>query len=263
MRMNRRVILIALPVMAVFIAFHVFPVVMAAYYSMVDNPFDKIYAGLMHYKEVLKNEYFLLAVKNTVNFTVPAVVVSWTVAVGIASVLWRLGGMQSAILSVLLVPMVVPSNAVTQIWNVIFQSKGSEFWAVITIFAWKNMGFAVLLLLSGLRSIPVSCIEAARLDGAGEGRIVFRIALPMIRQQAFFVGVLMMVYSLRVFKESYLLYGSYPPDGMYFLQTYINNHFNKLNYGNMTVASVMMLPVIALLALVWLRSERRRGEATK
>lgn len=260
MKMNHRVIILALPVILLFLLFHVFPVGMAGYYSFVNNPFDRVFSGIGNYADVLQNKFFHLAVKNTLFFTLPAVILSWGIAFLMASLIWRMGNAHGGLLGILLLPLVIPSNAVTQIWRILFPLNEHSFVAVLTIFLWKNTGFSVLLLFSGLSALPASCVEAAQLDGAGNGVIIFRIALPMIRQQAFFVAILMAVYSLRIFKESYLLYGAYPPDSLYFIQTYINNHFSKLNYASMTVAAIVMQPIITLLAFIWTYSERKRGD---
>lgn len=65
MKMNRRVLILAFPVIVLFLLFHVFPVVMAGDYSFVNNPFDRVFSGIGNYLEVLHNKYFQLAFRNT------------------------------------------------------------------------------------------------------------------------------------------------------------------------------------------------------
>ena len=52
------------------------------------------------------------------------------------------------------------------------------------------------------------------------------------------------VNSFRIFKEIYLLYGSYPAESIYTLQNYMNNHFLKMSYQNLSTAAVIFFVII-------------------
>lgn len=69
--------------------------------------------------------------------------------------------------------------------------------------------------------------------------------------------------ALKIYREAYLLYGEYPPNSVYLLQHYMNNHFYKLNYQRIASASLLLLGALlgaALLGEVVVR-RRRRGLA--
>jgi multiple sugar transport system permease protein len=65
---------------------------------------------------------------------------------------------------------------------------------------------------------------------------------------------------MRVFRESYLMFGSYPDKALYFIQHYMNNHFAKLNYQTLSAASLLFfLPVLLVFGLM-LHLERKATE---
>lgn len=260
MRASTKALLLSLPAFILFFIFYILPLFMTAYYSCVKSAFDLSFVGVSNYVKVLSNKYFRLAAVNTALFSLCAVPLCWGMAFFLALCMDKLPRYIGLFAAFLLLPMVLPSSAVVPIWQMLFPASDSAFFAILVLFLWKYTGFAALLLLSGIRTVPVSCLEAARLDGASSRRVITSVLLPVMSDQAFFVLMLVLVYSFRIFKECYLLYGAYPPDQVYLLQHYINNHFYKLNYQNMTVAAVCMLLLIALIALFWLRGERRREE---
>ena len=105
--------------------------------------------------------------------------------------------------------------------------------------------------------------EAAAVDGASGFRLHFNITLPQISPSLFFVVVLTFLNSLKIFKESYLYYNTnYPPDVAYMIQNYMNNHFYKLNYQNLSCAVVILTAVMSLLVYLIYRVEAKTGDYT-
>lgn len=95
----------------------------------------------------------------------------------------------------------------------------------------ENLGLCTIFIMSALASIPKSVYEAAQLDGANRKQIISKIMFPMASPVIVFVFLFEIVNSFKIFRESYLYYGSdYPPEYAYTLQYYMNNSFSKLNY---------------------------------
>lgn len=73
--------------------------------------------------------------------------------------------------------------------------------------------------------------------------------------------MLSFVNSLKIFKESYLYYNSnYPPDTAYMIQNYMNNHFYKLNYQNLSTAVVIFTLAMAIVIFAWYKLENKMSE---
>jgi multiple sugar transport system permease protein len=75
--------------------------------------------------------------------------------------------------------------------------------AVLAPAVWAGLGFQVIIFLAGLRSIPETYYEAARIDGVGRWRILFEITLPLLRPTVIFLVVVSSIGFLRIFDQVY------------------------------------------------------------
>ena len=73
--------------------------------------------------------------------------------------------------------------------------------------------------------------------------------------------ILTIVNSLKIFRESYLLYGYYPDESVYMLQNYLNNHFAKLNYQNIGAAAVLFAVVVYSIVAVLFALEKKWSDS--
>jgi multiple sugar transport system permease protein len=90
---------------------------------------------------------------------------------------------------------------------------------VAGVMAWAGTGYTALFVASGLRSIPRTTVDAARLDGAGPSRLWWEIQLPQMRRIAFFLVVTVTLASLNVYDLVYVLTGG-GPSGATAMATY-------------------------------------------
>ena len=96
------------------------------------------------------------------------------------------------------------------------------------------------------------------MDGASHRTIAIRIALPMLCTVTLFAIIYLAMNGMRIFRESYLLYGMYPPKPLYFIQNYVNNHFTKLDYGLLSAgSSLFALVMTGLFLCIWLFLQRK------
>ena len=95
------------------------------------------------------------------------------------------------------------------------------------------------------------------MDGAGEIRIFFSVVLPNLRQMAYTITVLSVLNSFHVFREAYLVAGSYPHESIYLMQHLFNNWFVNLDLDKMAAGAVLLTIVllagIGLLQWLWRR----------
>lgn len=243
---NLRCILCLLPSLLGTAVFFLVPYLRVLYYSLVNNQFQKKFVWFRNYQEVLRNDYFLLAMKNSF----------WLIVIGVP-VLMLLSLVLSLSLSfsmrkfgflrdLFVFPMMVPTAAIVVVWQNLFSASVSAL-PIYLLFIWKNLGICVILLTAALTTIDTCYYEAARLDGAGTIRLHWNISVPLVVPTFFFTLLLAVMNSFKIFKESFLFYeGKYPPEHNYTLQFYINNNFLKFNYPSLASASI----ITSLLALV-------------
>ena len=237
------------------------------------------YVGFDNYIDLLSNDIFLLALKNTAIFTVIAIPLLMVVSFLIALFLNSFKSISSFFRSSLLIPVVVPVASLICVWQLLFDDYGAvngllnslglatvEFFnseysmvMIVLIYVWKYCGFCVVLFTAGLANVPQSLYESAKLDGANLFKLITQITIPMITPTTFFVFLMEIIYSFKVFREVFALFGDYPNKNVYFLQNFINNNYYNLNYPRLSSASVILSVFIILLLLAFFIFERKHS----
>ena len=140
-----------------------------------------------------------------------------------------------------------------------FISSEFSMLMIIFIYVWKYCGFCVILFASGLANVPKSLYESARLDGANSFQLVTKVTIPMITPTIFFVFLMEIIYSFKIFREVFALFGDYPNENVYFLQNFINNNYYNLNYPRLSSASIILSVFIIIILLVFFIFERKHS----
>lgn len=261
--------ILALPFIAGFLAFYVLPFGQSVYYSLIESAFRHKFVGLTNYQAVLTNEYYQLAMINTFEFTLISAILLVLLSLFLSLTLHASGDRVGKLRIALIMPMLLPSAAVIPIFKQLFPQnvlyRLMQEWRfqhllripIILLFLWKNTGYNIILLTAALSLIPREVNEAAALDGSQGPQKLLNVTLPMIAPTLFFVAIMSVVQSLRVFKETYLLYGSYPDPSIYLVQHYMNNHFAKLNYQNLTAGAILFALPAGFVIAGYYRLERR------
>ena len=251
--------------------FFIIPFFIVIYYSLIDNPISAEFVGLDNFIGLINNGSFKIAAKNTVQFSLIALPLAIIIPLFLASLLMnRLPG-KSVFRTILISPYMVPTASIILIINVIFNYNGAlnsflggfdiekidwlrgEFsrYIVVLLYLWKNVGYNMILFMSALAAIPKDMIDAASIDGASKMRVFFKIKLPYLSSSIFFVGLLSLINSFKVFREVYLLTGNYPNENLYMLQHFMNNTFKNLNYQRLSSAAIIMcIVMIAIISLL-------------
>lgn len=265
------------PSLVGFLAFFLIPFLGGLRYSFIDNPFSANFVGLKNYINLLENPVFRKAGFNTLTFTAISVPLNMFLALALALLLNKSLYMKNLLRTSFITPLVVPVASVVLVWQVIFDLRGSfnmlltgmggdavdwmkTDWArlvVVIVYLWKNMGYNMVLFLAGLQNIPVEYYESANIDGAGPLRKFFKITLIYLTPTTFFIFIISIINSFKVFRETYLISGSYPHDSIYMLQHYMNNMFGSLDYQKLTSAAFIMALFIYALVMVLFASERK------
>lgn len=270
---KKSVWLFLLPGLLGLMVFYIVPFFGGIYYSLTDGTYRNAFVGLKNYAAIWSNQMFVLGLKNTMELSLICAPLVWVLSFAIASLLNRLRPRGAFFRNSVLLPYLMPSSAMLLIWLVIFDYGGvinrlvtalgmeRVIWLqgsalrvpIVLLFVWKNIGFAVIIFLSALQTIPEPLYEYARLEGAGFWRQTFGITLPMIVPTAFLVIILEWINAFKIFKEVYFIGGAYPDETVYTLQNYMNNMFGKLNYQNVTTAAYSFaLIVFALFGALFL-----------
>ena len=141
-----------------------------------------------------------------------------------------------------------------------FMGTGAAFWVLIFTYLWKNSGYDMILWMAGLDGISESLYEAARVDGASNFQCFRYITLPGLLPTLFMTAVLSLLNTFKVFREAYLVAGSYPQNDIYLLQHLFNNWFADLDLGRLSAAAVLVAAVLLAAILLFQRFLNRGDE---
>ncbi len=260
-----------------FLIFFLVPFFAGICYSFLDNPIDGSFVGISNYLSLLKNRIFLKAFTNTIIFTGTCVPLNMFLSLFLAILLNKKIYGRNLLRTCFISPLVVPVASIVLIWQVFFDYSGainsflSQFlitpidwmntsWSrivVLIVYLWKNIGYNMVLFLAGLQNIPLEYYESAQIDGAGTFKKFTGITLVYLTPTSFFVFIMSIINSFKVFRETYLISGDYPQDNIYMLQHYMNNMFSSLDYQKLTSAACIMALLIYLLVFNLFVFERK------
>lgn len=244
-----------------------------------------VFNGVRNYSTIFGNQAFRLAVANTLKFTLVCIPLLVLLGFIIALVLSHLKSAH-AVKSLYLFPLAMPTATVVLVWRMVFEKQGflnlflsklgeytglwreihkdylgsgAAFWVLVVSYLWKNTGYTIVLWLAGLLGISTEFLEAAKVDGAGAWQRLWYIILPNLRGSLSTIIILSFLNSFKIYREAYLVAGSYPDQSIYLLQHLFNNWFVNLEFDKMAAAAVctgvFLFVVIMLFLRFWDRGE--------
>ena len=246
----------------------------------------KPFVGLANYRDLLSDENFLLALTNTTLFAVFVVGVSIVLGLALAVLLAGKLRFTAAYQAIYFLPVITPMVPMAIAWKWIFDARYGilnyalswvgvrpigwltspdvAMWAIIIMSVWKVLGYNMVLLLVGLKSIPVVYYEAASIDGAGSWAVFRRITLPLLKPILLFVIVVSTINAYNVFTQVYVMtQGSQAAPGAplrVLVFDIYQNGFQFFKMGYASAEAVVLTLIVLALTLVQLRVIRLDGE---
>ena len=266
--------LFILPTYIGFILFILYPLIESMRISFLEFEIlrDSKYIGLENYVHLLKDGRLRTVYINTIIFTVLAVSFNAGIGLLLAVMLNRRLPklMRNLYRSIFFFPVLVAHTYIAVIWRFLYQLEtgvinyylsllgiegipwlSNPHWAMAAIIimdVWKNTGFAMLVFLAGLQSIPHEYYEAAQLDGANERQLFLRITIPMLSPTIFFILVIFMIGALQVFDTIIVLTAGGPGDATRSVVIYIYElAFKRFNMGYAAAVSMTLFAIILVL----------------
>lgn len=196
------------------------------------DPLGEKMVGTANFRSVWKNGAFRLAAGNTLHFLAAAIPVLFGASFILALLVYGTGKGKRMFKISLVLPMVIPTAAMALVWKIFLCPDGilnqlligmtdkmwqidwvygeTAFSVLVFTYVWKNIGYYLLLWLAGMSAIPESLYDAAKVDGAGSLARIRFITLPCLKGTMALVLGFSVIHSFRVYREAYLLAGSYP-----------------------------------------------------
>ncbi|WP_328769520.1 carbohydrate ABC transporter permease [Streptomyces sp. NBC_00286] len=244
---------------------------------------DAPFTGLENYLTVFDDPTFAPALMHTVVFTVVSLVFQYAIGLALAVFFTQHFRLSATLRALFLVPWLLPLIVSASTWSWMLNSDSgvvnaalhavgidavnwltSPSWSLTSVIianVWIGVPFNLVVLYSGLQSIPASLYEAAALDGANAWQRFWRITFPLLRPVSAITLLLGLVYTLKVFDIIWIMTKGGPADSSTTFATWSY----QLGFGNLLPAfgpgaAVGNLLVVAALVfgLVYLRVQRKQ-----
>lgn len=230
--------------------------------------------GWRNFSYLLGNEMFWLSLWNTCKYAAAKLTLDTALALIIAVMLDTHVPAKRFLRSTYFAPVVVPVVASSLIWiwfydpsvgpfNQILEwlglptsrwlySEKTALWSILIFSIWKGVGYNMVLFLSGLQNIPDSYVEAARIDGASEWRVFWKVKFPLLRPITSFVLMMCIINSFQVFTEINVMTPDGGPLGSTTLAvTYIYEQaFTSGRMGRASAAALLLFLIIFVLTQI-------------
>lgn len=278
---------LTLPALATIAVVAVFPIVWTAWESLFLDDLrmpwlGRPFIGMGNYAEAVSSARFWSAMAHTAVFTAATVTLELAGGLVLALMVDRVSRGRDLVRTAVLLPWAIPTVVVALVWRFMFESPAGVVNGVLlrmgmsppTWFAdataawlplmladvWKMTPFVAVLLLAGLQSIDRSLYEAARIDGAGWGRQLTDITLPLLRPALLVAFIFRALDAFRVFDVIYVMTGGGPgtatePIALLTFSSLLQN----LRFGFGSALSVLVFAVSFVFAVACIRALGRDG----
>ncbi len=272
------------PNLLLFAVFTYWPLLYNFYLSFVRWNFlrpTRPFVGLENYINVFSSAQFWTIVLNTLTFTIWSVGLTLTLGLALALLINQPLRYRNAVRGVLFSPVLISGAVVAVVWSYIFDPRyglidellryiglNSPDWlndprwampAVIIVYVWKNLGYAVVIYLAGLQGISRELYDAALVDGAGPWARFRHVTLPGLSPVAFFLSVTSLLASFQSFDIIKVL----TDGGPVIATTTLIYHLYDLGFvsydaGEAGVVAMVLFVIMLVLTLIQLRYLERR-----
>ncbi len=276
--------LFILPTYVGFVIFILYPLIESMRISFQEFSLlrGSTYIGLENYAQMFADPRLRISYINTIIFTLFAVFFNAGIGLMLAVMLNRRLPvlMRNLYRSIFFFPVLIAHTYIAVIWRFLYQQDtgvinyylglfgidaipwlSNAHWAmaaIIILDVWKNTGFAMLVFLAGLQSIPNEYYEAAQLDGANERQLFSRITIPLLSPTIFFILVIFMIGALQVFDTIIVLTAGGPGDATRSVVLYIYEiAFRTFNMGYAAAVSMTLFAIILALTVLQFWISRR------
>ncbi|MEU3664663.1 sugar ABC transporter permease [Streptomyces sp. NPDC032940] len=242
------------------------------------------WVGMDNLTTVLNDPAFGQAWRNTLLFTVLALVFGFAVPFVVAVVINEFRHGKGYLRLLVYLPVMLPPVASVLLFKYLYdpgygllnelfgffglpeqqwlQDPDTSMLSIVLASTWMNMGGAALIYLAALQGIPGELYEAAELDGAGVLRKIWHVTIPQTRLILSLMLLMQIISTMQVFVEPFLLTGGAGPEGstttvVYLIYQYA---FNFNNYGAAAALGLLLLVILAGFSAAYVKLNRAENE---
>ncbi len=277
-------LLFLLPLLLIFGAFSWYPIVRLVLISFQHtNEVVTTWVGFQNFSEVWHDPLFPIAVRNTIEFALLALIFGYPIPLVAAVLMSEVRKRRGLYAALAYLPVVIPPVVAVLLWKTFYdggstgvfntilgwvgippqqwiQSTSQAMPSLVLESTWANAGGTIIIYLAALTSVNPELYEAASVDGAGLWKKIWHVTLPQMRTVLLVTMILQIIGTAQVFLEPYLFTSGGPDNATMTVLLLIYNYAfgNSLgaSYGEAAALSLMLVAFLAVFSLIYLRATR-------
>jgi multiple sugar transport system permease protein len=264
-----------------------YPTIEAFYLSLTDWDLlrEASFVGLENYRRLFADPVFWQVFRNTFAYLVFGTPIALLLSFAIAYYLDRVNLLHGFIRALYFLPYLTTAAAMAWVWRWFYQpppigivngvlgaigipaqpflrSVDQALPAIMVTAIWAHLGFQIIIFMAGLRAIPASYYEAARIDGLGEWAILRRITIPLLRPTTVFLVVFSSIGFLRIFDQVYNMTSNDPGGPLNSTKPLVlmiyQTAFSSYQMGYAAAQTVVLFTILFVISMaqLWLLRSR-------
>lgn len=270
-----------LPSLLGFVVFTLIPVIISLFLSFTKWNFMEgwgaiKFTGLENYIRLFTDDWFIRSYLNNIIFTVVTVPVLLALGMVIAVIINKFIYGGGVVRVMIFIPYIASVVAVCAVWMVLLQPsygpinsflraigiENPPMWladfnwslpSIMIIYVWQQVGYYSIVFIAGLKGISEDVYEAARVDGASSIRQFFSITIPLLSPTTFFLTIMGIIGSFKVFDQISVLTQGGPGNSSSVMAYYVYRtafEYFDMGYAN-TLAWALFLLVFVVTLIQW------------
>lgn len=266
-----------LPAFAAISLYLIYPALQTILYSFANDDSTK-FVGFKNFTALLGSHGFQQTLVNTLIWIIVAPLAAVMLGLAVAVLVDRLrSGGEKLAKTLIFLPMAISAVGAATVWRFIYASNppsqdqiglqnaiitklGADpvAWLekstlhvnsllLIVMFLWSQVGFSMVLLSAAIKGVPTDTLEAARIDGANERQIFWRVVVPQIMTTVLTVYVTVAIGVMKLFDIVYVM-----TNGNFNTNVLATEFFNQLftNFNNGYAAAIVVMLMIAVIPIM-------------
>jgi len=240
--------------------------------------------GLGNYGNILTDHVFLASFRNTIVYCFSTTFLEVLLGTVLALVFYGSFRGKSVFTILLILPMMLSTMVVSSVWKTLFHydigllntilsriglarvgwliDPHIALWSLVLVDVWQWTPFAFIVMQAGLSSIPQEVFEASVVDGASYRQRLFRITLPILKDQLLLLCLLRTIDTFKIFSKVFALTGGGPGNATETTSFFVYREaFQYFNLGRSSAASMITLVAVVLMSVFYLRKMLNPREA--
>lgn len=240
-------------------------------YNLLNRAQSK-FIGIDNYVKIFHREEFYKSLANTAIYTVSHVVLTMLIALLVAVWLSKNKRINHLVQVGIFTPHIVSIVSIALVWLWLYdplhgifnyvleafglptsqwlQSSKTALASIIFMSVWQSLGYYTLIIVAAIKGISPDIFDAAALDGAGRFRMIYKIIIPQISPQLFFILVIMTIGSFKVFESVNIMTAGGPNYATNTIVYYIYQ-FRTTNIGYAAATGVVLMAIVGLLTVFY------------